>query len=113
MIALDSKGGKVFIKGWRKETKLNASDVVRKFEPFVSEVLFTNIDLEGKMEGIDEKVLKKIVRSTSLGVIASGGISSIDDIFKIKKLGAKGVVIGSALYKKKIDFAKAKKIQDA
>jgi phosphoribosylformimino-5-aminoimidazole carboxamide ribotide isomerase len=107
IIALDSRNGRVVIKGWTERTGIKAAEIVKKFEKNVSEVLFTNVDVEGMMKGIDEKAVKEMVDSTSLGVIVSGGIASLKDIEKIKKLGAKGVVIGSALYTGKINYREA------
>ncbi|MFH1774436.1 MAG: 1-(5-phosphoribosyl)-5-[(5-phosphoribosylamino)methylideneamino]imidazole-4-carboxamide isomerase [Methanobacteriota archaeon] len=107
IIALDSRNGRVVIKGWTERTGIKAAEIVRKFEKNASEVLFTNVDVEGMMKGIDEKAVKEMVDSTSLGVIVSGGIASLKDIEKIKKFGAKGVVIGSALYTGKINYREA------
>jgi phosphoribosylformimino-5-aminoimidazole carboxamide ribotide isomerase len=106
-IALDSKGGNVVIKGWAERTDVKATDIVKRFETYASEVLFTNVEVEGLMRGIDEKVIKEIVDATSHGVIVSGGVSSLEDIKRVKEIGALGVVIGSALYTKKLDFKEA------
>lgn len=106
-VALDSKKGKVVIKGWIEATRINAWDAVKDYEGVVSEVLFTNVDVEGLMRGIDESVAKKLVNSTELGVIVSGGITSLDDVKKIAALNAKGAVIGAALYTGKIDLKEA------
>ena len=107
IVALDSKNGRVVVKGWTEKTNMKAAELVKKFEKNASEVLFTNVDAEGMMKGIDEKAVKEMIDSTSLGVLVSGGITSLDDVKKIKKLNARGVVIGSALYKGKIDFKDA------
>ena len=104
IIALDSKQGYVAIKGWKKTTKIKATELAKKFESLVEEFLFTNIDVEGKMRGINEKIIKEVISSTKAKVIVSGGISSVEDVKKIKSLGAGGVVIGSALYTGKISF---------
>lgn len=109
IVALDSRSGRVVVKGWTEKTEVKAVEIVEKFEKSASEVLFTNVNVEGMMQGIDERVVKEMVDSTSLGVLISGGITSLGDIEKIEKLGAKGVVIGSALYKGKIDFRDALK----
>lgn len=98
IIALDSKRGYVSIEGWKKSTRIKATKVARKFEKYVEEFLFTNIDVEGKLSGIDENIIAEIINSTKARVIISGGISSEGDIRKIKEMGAGGVVIGSALY---------------
>ena len=108
IVALDSKEGKVVVKGWTEGTGSRASDIAGEFEPYASEILFTNVDVEGRMSGIDEDIIKEVVDATSLGVIASGGITTIDDIKKARGAGASGVVIGSALYTGKLQFEKAK-----
>ncbi len=109
-IALDTRNGYVTIRGWQETTDVRASEVTAKFEPFADEVLFTNVDVEGKMQGIDERIIKEVVDSTCMGVIVSGGISSVEDIKKAGELGAKGVVIGSALYTGRIDFGEIKRL---
>jgi phosphoribosylformimino-5-aminoimidazole carboxamide ribotide isomerase len=111
IIALDSKDGKVVIKGWTEGTGSRASDVAGEFEPYASEILFTNVDVEGRMSGIDEDIIKEVVDATSLGVIASGGITTLDDIKKARDLGTSGVVIGSALYTGRLQFEKAKLLE--
>ncbi|MFH1424913.1 MAG: 1-(5-phosphoribosyl)-5-[(5-phosphoribosylamino)methylideneamino] imidazole-4-carboxamide isomerase [archaeon] len=95
IVALDCKKGKVCIDAWQSETGREVEDIGAKY------YLVTNIDVEGRQEGLDfsfvENVLDKLPN-----VIISGGISSPEDVFKIKKMGAYGVVIGSALYSGKI-----------
>ena len=107
IIALDSKEGKVVVKGWREGTGKRASEIVSEFEPYASEVLFTNVDVEGRMSGFDEVLIQEIIEATNLGVIVSGGITTLEDIKKSKDLGASGVVIGSALYTEKLSFKEA------
>lgn len=111
IVALDSKDGKVVVKGWTEGTGSRASDIASEFEPYASEVLFTNVDMEGRMAGIDEDLIKEVVDATSLGVIASGGITTIDDVKKARGAGASGVVIGSAFYTGKLQFEKAKLLE--
>jgi phosphoribosylformimino-5-aminoimidazole carboxamide ribotide isomerase len=67
-------------------------------------VLFTNVDVEGLMKGVNEAAIEEVVKASPIDVIVSGGVSSIDDIKRIRSLGAKGVVIGSALYTGKLDY---------
>ncbi len=116
LVALDSTGGKVVIRGWQEKTKLKASDLVKEFEDLEFEdlvwgFLFTDVDVEGKMKGIEPDEVNRVVKSTNLPVIASGGISSIKDVEKLKEIGAWGVVVGKALYEKKIDFREALSVQ--
>jgi len=106
-IALDSKGGTVVTKGWTYDTKIKPWDAVKNFEDIASEILFTNVDVEGLMGGIEDPIIRKLIDSTDLGIIVSGGISTHGDVKKIAALKAQGVVIGSALYTKKIDLKEA------
>jgi phosphoribosylformimino-5-aminoimidazole carboxamide ribotide isomerase len=112
IIALDSKKGRVVTKGWILDTGALAVEAAKTFEGLASECLYTNVDVEGKVEGPDIGAIKKIVEATTMNVIASGGISSVEDIKSMKDTGAAGVVIGTALYKKKIDFKEALELED-
>jgi phosphoribosylformimino-5-aminoimidazole carboxamide ribotide isomerase len=112
IVALDSKEDNVVTRGWVKDTGVRAVDVVKRFEGHASECLFTNVDVEGKVEGLNVEVIKKIVDSTSMGVIASGGISSLGDLEAVRGAGASGAVIGTALYKGKIDLEVALDLED-
>jgi phosphoribosylformimino-5-aminoimidazole carboxamide ribotide isomerase len=107
IVALDSRRGEVVVRGWLKKTGMHASKVVKRFEPYAGEVLYTNVDVEGLMKGVDEEAIREVVSATSMGVIVSGGVSSVRDVKRIKDLGAKGVVIGSALYTGKLDYREA------
>ena len=105
MVALDARKGKVAIDGWREVTGVNATEAAKQVERIgAGSLLFTNIDVEGLMEGVDQEIIAEFVSSVSIPVVIAGGVSSVEDIGKIKDAGASGVVMGSALYKGKIDF---------
>jgi phosphoribosylformimino-5-aminoimidazole carboxamide ribotide isomerase len=105
MVALDVRKGKVAIDGWRETTGLGAREAAKKAEEMgAGSLLFTNIDVEGLMKGIETKIIEGFVSSVSVPVVISGGVSSVEDVMRIKEAGASGVVIGSALYKGKIDW---------
>jgi phosphoribosylformimino-5-aminoimidazole carboxamide ribotide isomerase len=105
MVALDVRKGKVAIDGWRETTGLEAREAAKKAEEMgAGSLLFTNIDVEGLMKGIETKIIEEFVSSVSVPVVISGGVSSVEDVMRIKEAGACGVVIGSALYKGKIDW---------
>ncbi|MDP6459995.1 MAG: 1-(5-phosphoribosyl)-5-[(5-phosphoribosylamino)methylideneamino]imidazole-4-carboxamide isomerase [Candidatus Hydrothermarchaeota archaeon] len=110
IVALDSRGGEVVVKGWKAGTGIVAKEVIRNFESYAREVLFTNVDMEGLMKGVNEVAIEEVVKASSLDVIVSGGVSSVEDIKKVRSLGAKGVVIGSALYTGKLDYKEALKV---
>jgi phosphoribosylformimino-5-aminoimidazole carboxamide ribotide isomerase len=98
-VALDAKNGKISIKGWTEECAQTPVEMGRKFEELgAGSLLFTNIDTEGLMQGVNPVPTKELVESVSIPVIASGGVSSLVDIKILKKTGAAGVVVGSALY---------------
>ena len=108
MVALDSKKGKISVEGWTKESEFTAVDMGIKFENLgAGSILFTNIDTEGLMQGTETKPIEELVRSVTIPVIASGGITSIEDVITVKGIGASGVVVGSALYKNKFKLADA------
>jgi len=98
-VALDAKNGKISIKGWTEECAQTPVEMGRKFEELgAGSLLFTNIDSEGLMQGVNPVPTRELVESVSIPVIASGGVSSLEDLQVLKKTGASGVVVGSALY---------------
>ncbi|MBE8539729.1 1-(5-phosphoribosyl)-5-[(5-phosphoribosylamino)methylideneamino]imidazole-4-carboxamide isomerase [Geoglobus acetivorans] len=102
VIAIDSKGGKVVVRGWKENTCLTPVEVARIYSECDISFLFTNVDVEGLMKGIDENAVRKVVEAIGKPVIVSGGITSVEDVEKVKNAGAAGVVIGSALYTGKL-----------
>lgn len=110
MVSLDSSKGKVVIKGWSQESNKKPESLAKVLEKKGADsFLYTDVDREGLMEGVETEKVRELTSSTKLPVLASGGISTIEDIISLKKSGVKGVVIGSALYKGEISLKKAKK----
>jgi len=107
MIALDTKGGEVKIEGWTEGSGLSPKEVALDCQDFVGSFLFTNIDVEGLLKGVQLDPIRDLVESTDLPVIVAGGISQMEDIEKVMSSGANGVVIGTAIYKKKIILKEA------
>ncbi|MDD4300640.1 MAG: HisA/HisF-related TIM barrel protein, partial [Methanomicrobium sp.] len=99
---VDAKAGQVVVRGWEK----SAGDYIewaKRFESLgAGSLLFTNVDVEGLQKGIDSEPVRKLVQSTSLPVIAAGGISCPGDVATLKNLGVDGIILGSALYSGKI-----------
>jgi 1-(5-phosphoribosyl)-5-[(5-phosphoribosylamino)methylideneamino] imidazole-4-carboxamide isomerase (EC 5.3.1.16) len=107
-VALDSKNGKVSIEGWQKQSQFTAVEMGIKFEELgAGSILFTNIDSEGLLQGVNTTPTEELVKSVSIPVIASGGVTSLDDLIALKKTGAKAVVVGSALYTGKFTLPEA------
>jgi phosphoribosylformimino-5-aminoimidazole carboxamide ribotide isomerase len=101
VFAVDSRGGRVAIDGWRKATALTAFDMIRALEPFCDTFLYTHIDTEGLMGGIPMETVRAIRQSTSRRLVAAGGIRTQGEIDVLDALGVDAVV-GMALYSGKI-----------
>ncbi len=101
VFALDSRGGRVAIDGWRHETALTAFDMIRALEPFCETFLYTHIDTEGLMGGIPMETVRAIRQSTSRRLVAAGGIRTQAEIDMLDALGIDAVV-GMALYSGRI-----------
>lgn len=107
-VALDAKNGKVSIKGWTKESQFTPVEMGTKFEELgAGSILFTNIDTEGMMLGVNPEPTRRLVESVGIPVIASGGVTNLEDILALRNTGAVGVVVGSALYTGKFTLAEA------
>ena len=99
IVALDSKDGRVTTHGWAKQSGFTAVELGRKFEELgAGSILFTDINTEGLLNGVDPKPTRELAHSLNIPVIASGGITTLPDIEVIKGTGAEGVVVGAALY---------------
>ena len=101
MFALDSRGGRVAIGGWRTQTALTAFDMIRELEPFCETFLYTHIDTEGLMGGIPMDTVHAIRRATVRHLVVAGGITEQQEIDSLDALGIDAVV-GMALYSGKI-----------
>ena len=101
MFALDSRGGRVAIDGWRTNTAVTAFDMIRELEPFCESFLYTHIDTEGLMGGIPMETVHSIRRATARHLVVAGGITKQQEIDSLDALGIDAVV-GMALYTGKI-----------
>ncbi len=110
IVAVDSKNGNVVIKGWQESTGFKASEFIKNFKDLAWGFLYTDVDVEGQMKGVNLSGIRKVVSASELPVIVSGGISSAEDIKNIRDAGAWGVVLGKALYEGKINFEELLKI---
>ncbi|MEA1895123.1 MAG: 1-(5-phosphoribosyl)-5-[(5-phosphoribosylamino)methylideneamino]imidazole-4-carboxamide isomerase [Euryarchaeota archaeon] len=111
MVALDSERGEVIIEGWTLKSGLKPVDLGMKFEELgAGSILFTNVDTEGLLGGIDITPTAELVRSVNIPVIASGGITTLADIAAVRDVGAKGAVIGSALYLGRLTLTEAMQV---
>jgi phosphoribosylformimino-5-aminoimidazole carboxamide ribotide isomerase len=95
--AVDSRGGRVAIHGWKTILPVTAVEAVRALEPFCAEFLYTHVDTEGLMQGTDLAAIMAVRRATSRRVTAAGGITTWDEIDRLDATGVDAVV-GMAIY---------------
>jgi phosphoribosylformimino-5-aminoimidazole carboxamide ribotide isomerase len=111
MVALDSKDNQVVVKGWTEKTSKTVPQMGRIMEEAgTGSILFTNVDYEGLLEGFQVDPLLKLLEAVDIPVVYAGGVSSLDDLKVLSDTDVYGVVIGSALYRGKIDFEEALKL---
>lgn len=108
MVGIDGKDNKVAVDGWAKTAEVSVSELALKFEDVgVAAVIYTDINRDGILAGPDIEGTKKLAQTINIPVIASGGISSIEDIIAIKALeqfGVIGAISGRAIYDGRIDI---------
>ena len=97
IIALDSRGGKVVVKGWQEATEFSAEQVIHQLEPFCSGFLCTYVDKEGLMQGTDLDWFRRLRASTKHELTAAGGITTLEEIRELQKLGIHAA-LGMAIY---------------
>jgi phosphoribosylformimino-5-aminoimidazole carboxamide ribotide isomerase len=108
-ISVDQMGGMVMVKGWKESTGTTVADAILQFLAVgVDEFLLTSIDRDGTLQGPDIKTLADA--AVSARIIASGGISSIEDVIKIRSAGCSSVIIGKAMYDGKVSIEKVKAV---
>ncbi len=116
VVSIDCAHGKAANHGWTSFSSVKADDLAQKMESLgVKKIIFTEISRDGTLLGPNLNSIKSILEAVDIPVIASGGVSSLEDIKKLKALepeGLKGVIIGKALYERTIYLDEAIKIAD-
>jgi len=117
IVGLDAKEGRVAVNGWSKLSKHNVIDLAQIFERYgVEAIVYTDISRDGMMQGVNVDATVRLAQAISIPVIASGGVSTLDDVralCAVEKEGIMGAIIGRALYDGAIDLAAAQQIADA
>ncbi|MHC3436869.1 1-(5-phosphoribosyl)-5-[(5-phosphoribosylamino)methylideneamino]imidazole-4-carboxamide isomerase [Natrialbaceae archaeon A-gly3] len=99
VVSLDAKDGEVVIEGWTEGAGITPVEAARRYEDLgAAAILFTNVDVEGRLEGVATDPVRELVEATEIPVIASGGVATIADVRRLREAGAAAVVVGSALY---------------
>ena len=109
-VGIDARGGKVATKGWAEETDVEVTDLARSFEDAgVAAIIYTDINRDGAMQGPNIDATAALARAVSIPVIASGGVSSLDDLIALRDCGAglNGAISGRALYDGSLDIKDA------
>lgn len=116
IVGLDAKDGKAAIDGWSKLSHHNVQELAQRFErDGVAAIVYTDIGRDGMMNGVNVESTVELARSVTIPIIASGGVSSMDDIKLLcaaEGEGIMGAIIGRALYEGSIDLAQAQKYVD-
>jgi len=111
VVGIDARRGRVAIHGWQKVSSITAIELAfRVRELGVERVVYTDIARDGMLCGVDVEAVRELAESTGLKVIASGGVSSLDDLRRLKEIeasGVEGVIIGQALYSGALNLREA------
>ena len=111
MVGADAKGGKIATQGWAETTELTPAELGERFEDVgVAAILFTDVDRDGLLGGVNARATAALARAVTIPVIASGGVGGMEDIEALIAAGEPniaGVVIGRALYDGRVDAKSA------
>ena len=116
MVGLDAKDGKIAVDGWSKVTGHDVIDLAKKFEGYgVEAIIYTDISRDGMLNGINIEATVELARELTIPVIASGGVTNLDDVrtlCEVETEGIMGVITGRAIYEGTLDFRKAQIFAD-
>ena len=107
-VAIDERKGKATLHGWKDRSEIDYLDLAHSFEVMkVGTIILTSTSVDGTLKGPQMEKIVRLVETVKVPVIASGGISSLNDLLKLAGTGVEGVVVGTALYEKKFTFKQA------
>ncbi|MBL4671995.1 MAG: 1-(5-phosphoribosyl)-5-[(5-phosphoribosylamino)methylideneamino]imidazole-4-carboxamide isomerase [Arenicella sp.] len=117
IIGLDAKDGIVAVDGWAKLTDHNVVDLAKRFEnDGVQAIIYTDIARDGMMQGVNLDATKHLAESVSIPIIASGGVTNMNDLIELQKVessGISGVITGRAIYEGTLDFSEGQAYLDS
>ena len=109
VVSLDAKDGEVVVSGWTEGTGLDPAEAAGRYEDLgAGAILFTDVDVEGQLEGVRTDPVERLAEAVDIPVIASGGVATVDDVVALRDAGAGAVVVGSALYEGRFSLADAR-----
>jgi len=113
LVSLDAKDGEVVVSGWTEGTGLDPAEAARRYADLgAGGILFTDVDVEGQLEGVRTEPVRRVVEAVDIPVVASGGVATVDDVVALRDAGAAAVVVGSALYEGAFTLADARTALD-
>lgn len=108
IVSIDAKQGRVSTHGWQKESHVLALDLALKLQKIgLKTIIYTDIEKDGMMQGPNIAAYQTLIDKTELEIIAAGGITTLDDLKALDRIGVDGAIIGKALYEKKINLKEA------
>ena len=116
IVGIDASNGKVAVEGWAEVSDIEAVDLARRFEDAgVSAIVYTDISRDGMMQGVNTEATAALAGAIDIPVIASGGITNLDDIRRLLEVtdaGITGAITGRAIYEGTLDFAAGQRLAD-
>lgn len=112
LLALDSKDGRIVVKGWRESLNITAEEVIRQLEPYCGGFLCTYVDKEGMMQGTDLDWFRRLRNATSLEITAAGGVTTYEDVEALLAMDIHAA-LGMAIYTGRLDLGRLAEMQPA
>ncbi len=110
VVSLDAKDGEVVVSGWTEGTGLDPAAAADRYEELgAGAILFTDVDVEGRLGGVRTDPVRQVVDAVDVPVVASGGVAGVEDVQALERAGAAAVVVGSALYEGEFTLAEAQR----
>jgi len=105
IVSIDANHQKVATRGWKTQTDIHALDLSKKLEKIgIKTIVYTDISKDGMMQGPNFQEYLELSKKTGLKIIASGGVSSLNDVIKLNEIGLYGAIIGKAIYESKVNL---------
>ncbi len=110
VVSIDAKNGKVATRGWEVISQVDSIELCKELESMgVKTIVYTDISKDGMLEGPNFQIYERLIEETNLEIIVSGGVTSMEDIKRLKRMNPYGSIIGKAFYDKLLDFKEVKK----